>query len=74
MWPLRTHCRIVAVARVDHGVVTVHTEHPAGDVTKELFETAWLPGLPDLAGNPKADRNPMGMLTRIGLASADWGL
>ncbi len=47
MRPLRAKRRVVAVARVDDGVVAVNVEHSAGDVTEELLETTWFPGLSD---------------------------
>jgi hypothetical protein len=45
MGPLRAERGVVAVALVDDGVVAVDVEHPAGDVTEESLETAWLPSL-----------------------------
>ena len=53
MRPLRAHRGVVAVARVDDGVVAVDVEHPAGDVTEEFLETAWLPKRFDTTGEPE---------------------
>ena len=53
MRPLGADRGVVRVAGVDGGVVGVDVEDPAGDVTEELFETAWLPSLSDTARKPK---------------------
>jgi len=49
MWSLVAKVCVVAVARIDHGGVVVHVEHPGGDVIQELGEIAGLPRLADAA-------------------------
>jgi hypothetical protein len=43
---------LIAMARIDHGVVTVGVEDQVGDVAEKLLETTRIPGLSDAAGKP----------------------
>ena len=47
MWSLVAKVCVVAVARIDHGGVVVHVEHPGADVIQQLGEIAGLPRLAD---------------------------
>ena len=49
---LRAQCGVIPVPGIDDRVVAVDVEHPARDVAEQLFESAWLPGLSDSAGEP----------------------
>jgi hypothetical protein len=49
---LRAQGGVVAVARVDDGVVAVGIEQPAGHVAQQLLETAFLPSFSDATGEP----------------------
>ncbi|QZT66249.1 hypothetical protein JN086_16825, partial [Mycolicibacterium austroafricanum] len=50
MWALGPERRVVAVSWIHDGVITEDVEHAAGDITEQLFEVAFSPGLADAAG------------------------
>jgi hypothetical protein len=52
MWSLRAQRGVVAVARVDDGVIALDAEQLAADITKQFLESAGLPGLSDSTGEP----------------------
>ncbi len=52
----------------DRGVVAVDVERPVGDVTEEFPETAWLPGLSDATGEPRAAPDKRAAWDGLGLS------